>query len=83
MDVAMAQPVPRLLQAVDQREDLVVAIHHTQSIDHILLKIGAESEASLRGPEKDAAALQRPASLKSARFSTSVHGRTSRRQATE
>jgi hypothetical protein len=41
---------------------LVVAIHHTQSIDRILIKIGAESEASYDGPEeKDAAALQRPA----------------------
>jgi hypothetical protein len=44
-------------------------------------KIGPESEASHDGQEeKDAAALQRPANLKSATFSTSVHGRTSRRR---
>jgi hypothetical protein len=30
----------------------VVAIHHTQSIDRILIKIGAESEASYGGPEE-------------------------------
>jgi hypothetical protein len=43
------------------------------------------SEASYDGrEEKDAAALQRRANLQSATFSTSVHGRTSRRrQATE
>ena len=38
----------------------VVAIHHTQWIDRILIKIGPESEAGYDGPEeKDAAALQR------------------------
>ena len=63
----------------------VVAIHHTQWIDRILIKIGPMSEASYDGrEEKDAAALQRRANLQSATFSTSVHGRTSRRrQATE
>jgi hypothetical protein len=67
-----------------RRCTLVVAIHHTQWIDRILIKIGPESEASYDGPEEtDAAALQRRANLKSATFSTSVHGRTSRRQATE
>jgi hypothetical protein len=31
---------------------LVVAIHYTQSIDRIPIKIGAESEASYDGPEE-------------------------------
>jgi hypothetical protein len=68
-----------------ERKKDVVAIHHTQWIDRILIKIGPESEASYDGrEEKDAAALQRRANLKSATSSTSVHGRTSRRrQATE
>jgi hypothetical protein len=74
-----------LLERTLLERKAVVAIHHTQWIDRILIKVGPESEASYDGREEtDAAALQRRANLKSATSNTSVHGRTSRRrQATE
>jgi hypothetical protein len=58
----------------------VVAIHHTQINRPHPLEIGAESEASHEARKKDAAALQRPAGLKSVPASTAVPAAAAKQQ---